>query len=110
MTQSARMTILTGGDEVRDLATGTLIGSINAIAENQKGTKMLPSVLQAQSKVHVPGVIAQIMSQAGLGPIVGKIGIPDLDSKLQSAGVHYKKRMELKAWLHDNGLLIPGPR
>jgi len=77
MTQSVRMAILTGGDEVLDLATGALIGSISAIAETQEGiTKMLPSVLQAQSKVPVPGVIAQIMSQAGLGPITSRSRSP----------------------------------
>jgi hypothetical protein len=71
---------------------------------------MLASNIQAQSALHVPGCIAQIMSQASLGPVVGKYGLPDLDRRLEAAGVHYKRRIELKAWLHDHGLLVSGPR
>jgi hypothetical protein len=105
-----KLTILTG-DEVRDLATGTLIGSIHAIAENEKGTtKMLSSILQAQSRIHVPAGMARIMADAGLGPIVGKIGIPDLDRQLLAADVPMKKRLELKIWLNRAGLLVDGPR
>jgi hypothetical protein len=64
------------------------------------------SHIQAQSRVPIPGQIAQIMASANLEPIYGKIGRPDLDRKLHAAAVPVLKRLELKIWLDHAGLLV----
>jgi hypothetical protein len=73
---------------------------------DKENRKVLASQIQAQSRIQIPASVAAIMASAGLDPIYGKIGVPDLDRKLHAAGVPIGKRLELKLFLNRAGLLV----